>query len=407
MTLQMPRKSPFVETSNLLRIRAGIAGQLMGGFARAAFDADRLRELWHRLQDYNEYDRLRSATAAPRKTFELGAPDFVPGSLLVTSHTGLYLLEPDGWHCLLPIRCFGIARHEDKLFVGAYAGLHSFVLSARILGKAGIDGLRDFQVVAKYETRYFSERIHQITYDPQAQVIHCANCRRNSLLTVDAGGRGIVDEKFLFVDPTGSPFWTDQNHINSVTVNGESLLFAARYAGSGAGLGFVANDTVRVYQYPARGVHDVLIHDGAIMFSDSFREGGAEQKPEVCGAVRFRGEEYLSQAIEAGSRKLVLRGLAKRDNWLAVGYSAYARNREERLARAGGGVIVFRDDKMLGFIDGPLGQVHDILPVDGVRTDAAGPALSAGELDAMFRRDVGPLIFEAPLLRNAGIPSLR
>jgi DNA-binding MarR family transcriptional regulator len=45
----------------------------------------------------------------------------------------------------------------------------------------------------------------------------------------------------------------------------------------------------------------------------------------------------------------------------------------DRMAAAGGGIIVFRDRKLAGLIDGPFGQVFDILPLDGVRTDAAGP----------------------------------
>ncbi len=94
------------------------------------------------------------------------------------------------------------------------------------------------------------------------------------------------------VDPSGSPFITDQNHVNSVAVNGDTLLFGARYAGTGSGLGFVADDVVRVYQYPAVGVHDVVIHDGGIMFTDSFCERGAG--PE---AARRRGVQVSRRGI--------------------------------------------------------------------------------------------------------------
>jgi hypothetical protein len=408
-------KGRFSETISLLRIRAELAGHVIGGVARAAADLDRMRELWHRLQDYDQYDRFRSAIGAPRKTLAGRATFDAAFPLLVTSNAGLYLLEGDAWHCLLPVICFGVARHEDMLYVGASAGLHSFVLSAEIVGKERIDGLRNVKILARYETRYHNERIHQIAFDPRANLIHCANCRRNSLLAVDAGGRGIVDEKFLFVDPGGSPFFTDQNHVNAVTVNGDALLFATRYAGSGGGLGFVANDTVRVYQYSAVGVHDAVIHDDAIMFTDSFREntvladgvtGGAEQTSNPSGAIRFRGEEYLTRAIVTGSRRLVLRGLAMREDAVAVGFSAWAR-REERMTVAGGGVMLFRGGKLVGLVDGPFGQVFDILPVNGARTDAAGPARTLEELDAMFRRDVGPLLFEAPLPRGIKIAPLR
>ncbi len=73
----------------------------------------------------------------------------------------------------------------------------------------------------------------------------------------------------------------------------------------------------------------------------------------------------------------------------------------------GGGVILFRAGKPHLTIEGPFGQVYDILPVDGARTDLPGPARSAAQLDALFRRDVGPLISETPLALNPKIGPLR
>jgi hypothetical protein len=390
-----------------LAIRADIAKRVVGGLARAVSDPGRLRELWHRLQEYEGYDELQSAVAAPRKTFAARATAGVPFPLLVSSNSGLYLLEGDEWHRLLPFKCFGLARLEDKLFVGATAGIHSFVLSADILGDKSIDGLRNIKVLAQYEARYHTDRIHQIVYDPRAGLIQCANCRRNSLLAVDPNGKGIVDEKFPFVDPRGgSPYFSNQNNLNAVLANGDALLFTCLFSGNGSALGFITHDTVRVYQYPVSGAHDVVIHDDGIMFTDSFRGSMGAPAP-LSGAIRFRGQEYLSQAIDAGSRKLVLRGLTMRGNTLVVGISGNSPTREGRMRADGGGIIVFRDGKLVSMIEGPISQAYDVLPIDGVRTDAPGPVRSVAELDAMFRRDVGPLLFEGPLIRNVRIPPLR
>jgi hypothetical protein len=402
-----PPESGVSKALSDLGLRAGIAKRVVGGLARAVADPDRLRELWHRLQEYESYDQLQSATAAPRKTFAARAAASIPFPLLVTANCGLFLLEGDEWHCLLPFNCFGIARHEDRLFVGASAGIYSFVLSAEIVGNERIDGLRNVKVLARYEARYHTDRIHQIAYDPKAGLIHCANCRRNSLLAVGPNGKGIVDEKFPFVDPRGgSPYFTNQNNLNAVMVNGDAVLFTCLFSGDGSALGFIANDIVHVYQYPASGAHDVVIHDDAIMFTDSFR-GSMGVTNALSGAIRFRGKEYLSQAIDPGSRKLVLRGLAIHGDTLIVGISANSPTREGRMKAEGGGIIVFRGEKLISDIEGPFSQVRDILPADGARTDIPGPARSVAELDAMFRRDVGPLLFEGPLIRNIRIPPLR
>jgi hypothetical protein len=385
-------------TSDTIVNRLVMGAGLVTGLARTIVDGERRRELAHRLLEFHQYERFLAALSTPPQSPATKAPNLVPFPLLVTTNRGLYLLDRGAWRCLLPVVCFGVARHDDRLFLGASAGVHSFVLAGNVVGTDRIEGLQDLRVIARYETRYHNERVHQIAYDPAAGIVHCANCRRNSLLAVDAGGRGVVDEKHLFPDGTGFPVTTDQNHINSVTMNGDVLLFAAHTAGNGGSLGYVAGDVVRAYQYSARGIHDVLIHNDGIMFTDSFRDAAAAQSPQASGAIRYRGREYLSQAIGEQPQKFVLRGVSAKGDTVAVGVSAYAR-REDRLTEAGGGVIVFRGEKMLGYVEGPFSQTYDLLPADGHRTDAAGPARSPAELDIMFRRDVGPLLYEGKVLR--------
>jgi hypothetical protein len=380
--------------------KLAIGASLVTGLARTIVDAQRRRELAHRLLEFHQYERFLAALSSPPRASATKALDLVPFPLLVTTNRGLYLLDSGVWRCLLPVVCFGVARHDDRLFLGASAGVHSFVLAAKIVGPDGIGALRDLRIIARYETRYHNERVHQIAFDPGGNVVHCANSRRNSLLAVDAAGGGVLDEKHLFADCAGGTITADLNHVNSVTMNGGILLFTAHSTGEGGALGFVADDRVRAYGYPARGIHDVVIHDGGIMFTDSFRDNAAADRPQAHGAIRYRGGEYLSQALETvGGPKLVLRGLAMQAGTLVVGVSAYA-PREERFTETGGGLAVFRDGALLGLVEGPFAQTYDILPVDGHRTDAAGPARSVAELDALFRRDVGPPFYEGPVLRS-------
>src|SRR3984957_11703839 len=386
-------------TPDTLGKKLAIGASLVAGLARTIVDAQRRRELAHRLLEFHQYERFLAVLSSPPRAAATKAPDLVAFPLLVTTNQGLYLLDRGVWRCLLPVVCFGVARHDDRLFLGASAGVHSFILAAKIVGADGIDGLRDLQILARYETRYHNERVHQIAFDSGRNVVHCANSRRNSLLAVDAAGGGVLDEKHLFADCAGGTITADLNHVNSVTMNGDILLFTAHSTGDGGALGFVADQRVHSYSYPASRIHDVLVHDGGIMFTDSFRAAAAEQ-PQAHGAIRYRGEEYLSQALETvAGPKLVLRGLAMKAATLAVGVSAYA-PREDRFNETGGGLAVFRDGALLGLVEGPFAQVYDVLPADGRRSDAAGPARSVAELDALFRRDVGPLFYEGPVLRS-------
>ena len=170
-----------MSSSGLIRDLA-IVGRTVGGFARALVDHNRRQELSHRLLEFQLYDRFLSATVAPRKNFIARVADFVPFPLLLTTNNGLYFLDRGVLQCLLPVRCFGVARYGNSIFLGATAGIHSFVLSAQIVGGENIDRLRNVEVLARFETRYQNEQIHQIAFDPRANLVYCANCRGNSLL---------------------------------------------------------------------------------------------------------------------------------------------------------------------------------------------------------------------------------
>jgi hypothetical protein len=351
---------------------------------------------------------MRSFVARPSVSEAIGVSGSAPFPLLVTTNKGLFLLHDGRWRRLMPVPCFGVARSEDRVYLGTSAGIHSFVLAARITGAPAFCSLDEVKILIRYQTRYGNERIHQIAFDSSRRQIVCANTRRNSLLIIDAANGKIVDEKFLFVDAAGFPIYTDQNHVNSVAPYGDALLFTAHSAGENASaLGFIAHDRVRAYRYGASGAHDILIHDGGIMFTDSFRDALAAVQPNVSGVIRFRGDNYRIEATGTVPHKMVLRGLAARDGSLVVGYSGFSVSEYwRRHAAGGGGIVVIGADSSSKAIDGPFSQVYDILPFDGIRSDRMGAPCSVDELDCLFRRDVGPLLYEAPVARSARVAEL-
>jgi hypothetical protein len=388
--------------------RLGLIVRLARAVMKSAVDGELRTELLARLLEYEEYASLKQSVPHSVAPSSMPASGSAPFPLLVTTGSGLFVLHGNQWRCLLPSVCFGLAREGNTIYLGASAGIHSFVLAAMLPSPPHSCALSDLRILFRYETRYSNERIHQIAFDPRKRQIVCANSRRNSLLVVDCDSGALVDEKFLVSDRTGFPIYNDQNHINSVTVHGDILLFAAHTAGSsnGAALGFVADDWVHAYQFESRGVHDVLIHDDGLMFTDSFRDSQVATRPDVNGAVRFRGQEYLAGETDRVPGKLMLRGLAARDGVLAVGYSSNA-PREARRAAVGGGVMVLTKGVGAVAIAGPFSQVYDVLPFDGQRSDRTGTPRSVAQLDELFRRDVGPLLYQAPVVRGFRLTKLK
>jgi hypothetical protein len=371
-------------------------------------DSTKRTECIDRLREYEEFSRFLDSISSPMAAAApISAGGAAPFSIFVTTNRGLFVLDQGAWRCLLPVTCFGIARHEDRIYLGASAGIYSFILAGQIVAGPNAPCLRNLRILLKYETRYHGERIHQIAYDATENQVVCANCHRNSILNVDASDGRIIDEQFVFVDGTGLPVYRDQNHINSVTPHGDAMLFTAHSAADfGGAIGFISGDRVRAYRYKSRGIHDVVIHDGALMFTDSFRDEEASIRPDVSGVVRYRGREYLAKGSDAIRCKMVLRGLAMRGKALVVGYSAWV-PRAQRFNEENGGVLAFAEDGSCAMIEGPFSQVYDVLPIDGVRTDKTGGPYRCEELHAMFSRDVGPLLYDRSVVRSAKVPLLR
>jgi hypothetical protein len=386
--------------------RIGVMVRLAKALWNAGGNASSRSELSDRLFEFEDVAHYERSIRSPRPA-ATPACALPPFPVLVTSNKGLFVLWDDLWRCLLPVVCFGVARHEGRLFLGASAGIQTYIVSADITGSPADCALANVRTLLRYETRYRNERVHQIAFDPKTNHLICANSRRNSLLVVDADGGAVIDEKFLFADATGFPIFTDQNHINSVTVHGDTLLFAAHTVGSynGSALGFVADDQVHAYRFESRGIHDVMIHDNGIMFTDSFRDSQVAGNPDISGAIRFRGREYRTADTDAAPGKIMLRGLAARDRSIMVGYSGHA-PREARFGSGGGGVIALGPEGSTIQVPGPFSQVYDVLPFDGSRTDQAGSPRSAEQLDEAFRREVGPLLYQASVVRGFSLTKL-
>src|SRR6185437_16902809 len=107
------------------------------------------------------------------------------------------------------------------------------------------------------EAKYPNERIHQIHARKGRLAI--ANTRSNSITVLDSRTGNLIVDIFPFVDSTGFPIRNDQNHINSVYLTGDVLLFTAHSAGKiGSFLGYVSEGRVVAFAFPHRGVHDIV-----------------------------------------------------------------------------------------------------------------------------------------------------
>lgn len=383
---------------------------LAAALVRGAVDPRRRLQLGKRLQEYHQEEAFFAdlESRRPQASPAVGAEALgLDCGLLVSTSAGLFLLADGHWMRLLATAGYGVALDGDgTVFAVASPGNESYIVRARLQGSGAGTTLTDLHPLCRFETRYHGERLHQIVWSPELNAVVCANTRRNSVLTVDPAGGAFIDEIFVLTDRFGYPIRSDHNHVNGVATHHGAMLFSLHTLGDGGGLGFVAGGRVRVYAHPARGLHDVLLHDGGLMFTDSFRNARMASDPAISGAVVRHGAPYLSAAVDALPRQFVLRGLAGRNGAIYVGCSTYAK-RDHRFDEAGGAVMVLRDGRVDVVVEGPFSQVYDVLPVDGIRMDRPLGPLDESALHEMFLRDVGACVYDQPLASDALVPALR
>jgi hypothetical protein len=380
--------------------------------ARGIFSTGARAQLAKHLSSFVEeealYAQLRRLDSPRRVPASRILADEFPEGLFVSTSSGLFLLDNGQWTQLLETKGYGVAVAPDgRVFAVCSPGEESVIVRARLKrGSAGAY-LADASVLCRFETRYHPERIHQIAWDSHNGRVLCANTRRNSLLSIDPDSGAFVDEFFPFCDRFGGTIWTDHNHVNGIAAHYGKLLFSAHTVGAnGSALGFVDGRRVRLYGFEGRGVHDILLHDGGVVFSDSFRLTQRALNPAVSGTVMRSGEAYLSPAIDAIEQQVMIRGITLRGQISCIGASTYTR-RDKRSDNSGGGLLVFRGGELLEHIRGPFSQVYDVLPVNGEHTDKPSPDLDGDALDALFRRDVGPCIYDQVVEHDPFVPPLR
>lgn len=379
---------------------------------RGIFSAGPRAQLAKYLNSYVEeeafYTQLRRLDSPRRVPASNILSEEFPEGLFVSTSSGLFLLDNGQWTQVLKTKGYGVAVATDgRVFAVCSPGEDSLIVRARLKRSNKGAYLADASVLCRFETRYHPERIHQIAWDSHTGRLLCANTRRNSLLSIDPDSGAFVDEFFPFCDQFGGTIWTDHNHVNGIAGHYGKLLFSAHTVGAnGSALGFVEGRRVRMYGFNGRGVHDILLHDGGIVFSDSFRSARMTVDPTVSGTLMRSGEAYLGTAIDAMEQQVMIRGIALRGDISCIGASAYTR-RDKRSADSGGGLLVFRGRELLEHIRGPFSQVYDVLPVNGEHTDKSTPDLDGDALDAIFRRDIGPCIYDQVVEHDPFVPPLR
>jgi hypothetical protein len=312
----------------------------------------------------------------------------VRGHYLVSSERGIFELQGQSIRQLLPFETFGLSIDNGNLFVALSIGPYSHVIAAKIVKSGpGQLELNSFRLLRTIEAKYPNERIHQIHARQGRLAI--ANTRFNSITVLESSTGNLIVDIFPFVDSTGFPIRIDQNHINSVYLTGDALLFTAHSAGKiGSFLGYISGGRVVAFPFPHRGVHDIVPTREGLIFSDTF--GGAGKDFKGGGNVIFGGRRLLPGNKEHG---FMIRGIAGTGNEMIVGHSNHG-GREDRF-KSEGSLLVFEDLSLKSVNPVPFSQVYDIVRLDGAKMDKECTFANTADLHMNFESALGPAAYEA------------
>ena len=181
------------------------------------------------------------------------------------------------------------------------------------------------------------------------------------------------------------------NHINSVFCSGNTILFTAHDDGlkDKSCIGSICEDTVKIYSYKNRGVHDVCISKYQLFFSDSF--GEIKKNLTEPGFKGDGGDLLISNKKILKENNLknyyFIRGLCSNHNKLIVGSSFHAK-RDNRW-KGNSELLVFENNIFKNKITFPFSQIYDFLNIDGKKLEHQNDDIDISKIDTILEDNFG------------------
>lgn len=313
---------------------------------------------------------------------ELSSPYYV------TTDKGILRLRDGRIERILGIPTHGLSVWGDHAYLTCFTETHTYLV------QTSWAALKSDASKLPLERRHASEvfrksaRFHQVATGPATTWL--TNTPHNTLEAFDTETGALQRTWVPFHDPFGSPIKGNQNHINSVTLYGDTMLFCALYAGPESMLCVSRNQRVLGFPYRNTTVHDAFIAEQGLLFCDSF----GERKLGARGRLLVNGADFDPVFFENSSR--TIRGLAGSWDELLIGNSYFDTERRKRFSGRGS-VLVAREGRVVDEIEIPAAQVYVIVREDGTAVEPGPQTTSYEGILAAMEGALGPPTYEGEL----------
>jgi hypothetical protein len=310
----------------------------------------------------------------------------IAGDYIVSTDRGLFRLTKDRIRRLTVVPAFGLAIDGPDMFIATWSRTSTLVLKGKAIA---LDESQRFGWAEIYRQQVASSagRVHQIAL--HKDVLWLANTGQNCLTKLDRQTGSWRANIAPLACAFGGPIWGDNNHINSIMAGPDYVVFSVFKINRRSAIGICGKGRITLFAHPNLGIHDCVIADNELWFSDSYRcwddKGG--------GAVFRAGRPVRTDWFDAHPQGFV-RGFAGHRGELVIGNS-HVGAREERF-RGRGHLILLRDGAEVVTLTLPASQIYDIVRRDGRHFDgAAAPDYDSAR--AAIERALGDPTVEYPI----------
>ncbi|MEP6662294.1 MAG: hypothetical protein ABJC04_01400 [Verrucomicrobiota bacterium] len=334
------------------------------------------------LRAVNTTVRVRKLNVPEGKTFS--------ENYLISSDRGVFALQKGEMFQLTDVDTFGIAVCHGELFAACsnddFSSVGKCAFSLPLLPNASLKFTEIFRTPINKKGR-----IHQINFYHDTLAVTLT--AENSIAFLNPSSGEILSECSPFRDGFGAAIGGDHNHINSLSQCGESLLFCAYKAGTGALIGIISGKRVQGYPVKNKGAHDVYISGRTLFYSDTFGAMFGEGRSE-CGFL-MSNNQPVDEMFFNQPPGFAIRGICQRGEEMIVGHS-HKGPRSKRFA-GNGALLRIVKDKVVQTLTVPFAQVYDIVGLDGQHFDAPPAFQTWDETNAFLESVLGAPIYSRTL----------
>ncbi len=280
------------------------------------------------------------------------------GEYFVSTDKGVFFIKNNTIEKKLNISTFGITLSKKNFFVSTSVNNNTLILKCDLKNFLE-DKYKKWTTIFSKNISSDAGRIHQIDY--YNDNLWIANTGQNTLTKISENGEWKANIAPFFCED-GHPINIDHNHINSINAFEDFLIFTAFKGFKKSIIGLVGKGKIYYFYYENIGIHDCVIENNKLIFSDTFRFWNHKGH----GSLIINGNRFNDIFLKKNHAHCI-RGYSSFKDEFICGSSNFGEREKRYNGKAS--LIVGNKNRFNDTIKIKASQIYDIIRKDGFRND--------------------------------------